>query len=144
MAEPYDLLLGRTTYQMFASAFDGEGTKGGEAHLLTRLTKYVVAGGSTPMTWANSIRLEGNPADTVARLKADDGPLLQVHGSWRLVQTLLANDLIDEYRLWTFPAIVGSGKRLFAEGTAPRQLRLIRTDSTAGGAVMRIYRRASD
>ena len=76
------------------------------------------------------------------RLKAGDGPLIQVHGSAEMIQTLLAHHLIDEFRLWTFPVVVGEGKRLFADGVAPGNLSLVRTGSTGNGVVMTIYRRA--
>ena len=77
----------------------------------------------------------------MAKLKAQDGLLLQVHGSWQLIQLLLANDLVDEFRLWTFPVTVGSGKRLFADGVAPNNLKLVKTEPTSNGVVMGIYRR---
>ena len=83
----------------------------------------------------------GYSGGEIERLKAGNGPLIQVHGSAELIQTLLAYDLIDEYRLWTFPVVVGGGKRLFAEGTAPKSFRLVRTGSTDNGVVMSIYRR---
>ena len=82
------------------------------------------------------------PAE-IARLKTQDGLLLQVHGSWQLIQTLLAHDLVDEFRLWVFPVVVGSGKRLFGPDAPPRDLALVKTKSTANGALMCIYRRAS-
>jgi dihydrofolate reductase len=78
--------------------------------------------------------------EEIAQLKAQDGPLLQVHVSSGLIQTLLAHNLIDEFRLWTFPVVLGNGKRLFGTGSAPEKLRLIKSQTTAGGVVMGIYR----
>ena len=86
--------------------------------------------------------ITGDIAAEVVKLKADDGPLLQVHGSWQLTQTLLANGLVDVFRLWTFPVVVGSGKRLFGENSAPTGLTLLKSEPTPSGAVMSLYRRS--
>jgi dihydrofolate reductase len=111
------------------------------AKKLNSATKYVVTSTLAELNWNKSERVAGDVTVAVAGLKARDGPLLQVHGSWQLAQTLLANDLVDEFRLWVFPVVVGSGKRLFGRGTATKALTLLRTSSTANGAVMSIYRR---
>ena len=103
--------------------------------------KYVVSETPPELTWMNSVRISGDVCAEVERLKAQDGPLLQVHGSWQLIQTLLVNDLIDEYRLWIFPRLVGGGKRLFEAGAPVGPLQLIKTEPTSNGAVMCIYRR---
>jgi dihydrofolate reductase len=92
------------------------------------------------LEWENSIRISGDIAKEVRRLKNQDGPLLQIHGSWQLIQTLLSNDLIDEFRLWIFPVLLGSGKRLFDQGTMPASSTLTRTDRTPGGVAMNFYR----
>lgn len=110
MAEPYDLLLGRTTYDIFARAH-GSNIEDGEPHPMTAATKYVATSDPRSLKWENSIPLTGDIASEVANLKQQDGPLLQVHGSWKLVQTLIAHDLVDEYRLWTFPVIVADANR---------------------------------
>lgn len=133
MAEPYDMLFGRTTYESFASAFSQEST-------MTGATKYVASSSPVSDAWANTVPLTGDTVDAIAELKTQEGPLLQVHGSWGLIQTLLANQLIDEYRLWTFPVVTGAGKRLFDDGLSPGPLKLIKTKSTASGVVMTIYR----
>ena len=136
MATPYDLLLGRRTYELFARSQAGDAkTPMGQA------TKYVVTSSPETLAWTGSQALTGDVAQSVARLKAEDGPLLQVHGSWQLCQTLLREDLVDLYRLWTFPVVVGEGKRLFANGAAPGNLELIDAASTPGGAIMSLYRR---
>ena len=104
--------------------------------------KYVATTSAThPLNWQNSTRISGDVAAEIAQLKAQDGPLLQVHGSWRLIQTLLEHDLIDEFRLWTFPVTLGDGKRLFGQGTGPADLTLVKTGATPNGVVMGIYRR---
>lgn len=141
MAEPYDLLLGRKTYEIFAPHFSNAGEDNGEAALLNKATKYVATNTLTDLGWNNSIAITGDIATGVARLKTQEGPLLQVHGSWRLIQTLLANDLVDEMRLWTFPVVVGSGKRLFGHDPARRDLMLTRSRTTSNDVVMGIYRR---
>lgn len=138
MASPYDLLLGRKTYDLFAAHFINASDDP-----MNNATKFVATSTPSTLAWKNSRGITGNIAVEVARLKEQDGPLLQVHGSWKLIQTLLSHGLIDEFRLWIFPAVVGSGKRLFSEGTAPTGLTLIKTDSTPTGAVMGIYRRAA-
>ncbi|MEM9555730.1 MAG: dihydrofolate reductase family protein [Acidobacteriota bacterium] len=141
MSEPYDLLLGRTTYNLFASSFAEASEDNPVAAMLNRATKYVVTSAHDELVWQNSKRISGDVAAQVARLKEQDGPLLQVHGSWQLVQTLLAHELVDECRLWTFPVVVGSGKRLFGTGSSPWNLSLVKAEATPSGAVMTIYRR---
>jgi dihydrofolate reductase len=141
MAEPYDLLLGRTTYDMFASGFSNAGNDDPVANKLNNATKYVVTSTQDELNWKNTLQITGDVPTEVTKLKTQDGPLLQVHGSWQLVQTLLANELVDEIRLWTFPVIVGSGKRMFGDGRLPSTLTLVKTDACPSGAVMAIYRR---
>ena len=140
MAEPYDILFGRKTYELFAGHFPN--VDGPQANLLNDATKYVATNTLNKLEWRNSVLVKGDIAAQVARLKQQDGPLLQVHGSSNLIQTLLAHDLIDEFRLWTFPVVVGSGKRLFGQGCVPGDLTLVKSGSTANGVVMGIYRRA--
>jgi len=140
MQEPYDLLLGRKTYESFASYWVNA-EEGAETNTLNDSTKYVATNTLTNLEWQHSIALNGDIAAEVAKLKAQDGKLLQVHGSWQLIQLLLAHDLVDEFRLWVFPLTVGPGKRLFDEDTAPKNLQLVKTASTPNGVVMTIYRR---
>ncbi|MCP4384463.1 MAG: dihydrofolate reductase [Hyphomicrobiales bacterium] len=141
MAEPYDLLLGRRTYQIFAPNF-ATASDSLEAGRLNAATKYVATTTHSQLDWQPSIALTGDIAAEVARLKHRDGPLLQVHGSWQLIQTLLVHDLIDEFRLWTFPLVAGSGKRLFGGNARPTSLTLVKSGSTVNGVIMSIYRRA--
>ncbi|NOX83890.1 MAG: dihydrofolate reductase [Alphaproteobacteria bacterium] len=137
MAAPYDILLGRKTYELFAPHF----STAGDENPMNSATKFVATSTLTKLEWVNSVILSGDITEEVSRLKGQDGPLLQVHGSWQLIQTLLANDLIDEFRIWTFPVIVGAGKRLFGEGAMPNDLTLVKADTTSTGATMSIYRR---
>jgi dihydrofolate reductase len=141
MVTPYDLLLGRKTYEIFAPHFADLADGSAEASILNKAKKYVVTKTLKNLTWQNSIPIGGDIAAEVAQLKQQDGPLLQVHGSWQLIQTLLSNDLVDEFRLWTFPVLTGSGKRLFSQGHAQKRLTLVKSRTTSNGAVMSIYRR---
>ena len=139
MAEPYDLLLGRTTYENFASAFANSDNNNPIAEKLNKAKKFVVTSTLKDLQWQNSERITGDVAAEVSRLKEQDGPLLQVHGSWQLIQTLLTHRLIDEFRLWTFPVILGGGKRLFADGAIPTNLKLTKSEPCASGAFMSFY-----
>ncbi|QLC24451.1 dihydrofolate reductase [Parasphingopyxis algicola] len=141
MHEPYDLLLGRKTYDLFAPHWSAAPPEEGPAAMLNDAVKHVVTSRSDGLDWQNSRPLTGDVGAAVSRLKSEDGALIQVHGSWQLIQALLEHDLIDEYRLWTFPVVLGAGKRLFEDGAPRRKLALAKTAATPGGAVMRIYRR---
>ena len=143
MAAPYDLLLGRKTYEIFAAHWPHVGNDP-VANKLNNATKFVATSTLSKLEWKNSIRISGDIAAEVSRLKDQDGPLLQVHGSWQLIQNLLSHELIDEFRLWTFPLVVGPGKRLFGQGTVPTDLTLIKTKTTSNGVMMSIYRRAGN
>jgi len=140
MTPPFDLLLGRKTYEIFAGYWPNSTEDG--ADLLNNATKHVASRTLDRVDWQNSRLLEGEAADAVAALKETDGPELQVHGSGNLIQTLLAHDLVDELRLWVFPVVLGSGKRLFAEGTVPAGLELTDSKVSSTGVVMLTYQRA--
>ena len=144
MAEPYDMLFGRTTYELFASHWPNEGTDNPAAGKLNSAKKYVATSSPDNLPpWQNTTPITGDVVAKVSELKAQDGPLIQVHGSGDLIQTLLANDLIDEFRLWTFPVMLGAGKRLFSGGTAPASLNTVKSGTTPNGVVMGIYRRSA-
>lgn len=113
------------------------------ADRINHAAKFVATETLGELGWNNSVRITGDVAEGVSRLKEQDGPLLQVHGSWQLIQTLLAHGLIDEFRLWTFPVVVGSGKRLFGSGSVPTDLTLTKTKAGPSGAVMTIYRKTN-
>lgn len=142
MAQPYDLLLGRKTYEIFAAAFSAADDQDPAAAQLNQAKKFVVTSTLRALPWQNSVPIHGDIAAQVSQLKQQDGPLLQVHGSWQLIQTLLAQRLIDEFRLWTFPVVAGAGKRLFADGAVPGRLELIKSAACANGAYMSFYRPA--
>ncbi len=139
MAEPYDLLLGRTTYDSFASFHGSAADDNPTGDKLRQAKKYVVTSGVEPLNWHNLEKITGDIGTEISKLKAQDGPLLQVHGSWQLIQALLKHQLIDEFRLWTFPVIVGAGKRLFADGTVPTNLKLTKFETCPSGAFLNFY-----
>jgi dihydrofolate reductase len=138
MRPPFDLVLGRKTYDIFAAhwphATDDPGAKP-----LNDATKYVVSRSRPTLEWSNSVLIEGDAAEGVAALKNEDGPELQVHGSGNLIQTLMRHNLVDRYRLWTFPLVIGSGKRLFSDGTIPLGLKLVDSAVSTTGVVMGTY-----
>ena len=138
MSVPFDLVLGRKTYDIFAAHWPHASDEDG-AKPLNDATTYVASKGRPALGWGPSVLIEGNVADGVTALKEQDGPELQVHGSGDLVQTLLRHQLVDEYRLWVFPLVIGSGKRLFAHGTVPAGLRLVDSTVSTTGVVMGTY-----
>jgi dihydrofolate reductase len=140
MAEPYDLLLGRNTYDIFAPHFASDESGNPTAQKLNEAKKYVVTSRSDELTWQNSEKISGDIAVVISALKEKAGPLLQVHGSWQLIQSLLSNGLIDELRLWTFPVVVGSGKRLFSDTAVPTKYNLTKFESCPSGAFMHFYK----
>jgi dihydrofolate reductase len=133
MAEPFALVIGRRTYDIFAAHWP-HATEDPGAKPMNEATKYVASRGRRTLEWSNSVAIEGDAAEGVAALKRQDGPELQVHGSADLLQTLVRHQLIDQYRLWTFPVVLGTGKRLFAGGAVPSGFRLVGTPvvSTTG------------
>jgi dihydrofolate reductase len=140
---PFDLLLGRRTYEIFAAYWPHAPEEAG-AKPLNDATKYVVSHGRPALEWSPSILVEGEAAEGVAELKETDGPELQVHGSGNLVQTLMRHSLVDEYRLWVFPLVIGSGKRLFADGTIPAGLRLVDNKVSTTGVVIGTFEPAGE
>ncbi|MEX2029655.1 MAG: dihydrofolate reductase family protein [Anaerolineales bacterium] len=136
-------LLGRKTYEIFAGSWpkSTDPADGGATALNTR-PKYVASRTLSKVEWNNSTLLKGDLPNEVAKLKAQEGGEIQVHGSGDLLQTLLKHDLVDTLRLWQFPVTLGTGKRLFGQGTIPASFRLIDTQMTATGAVLHVYERA--
>jgi dihydrofolate reductase len=143
MSAPFDLVLGRRTYDIFAAHWPHASEEDG-AKPLNEATKYVASRGRPHLEWDRSVLIEGDLAEGIATLKQGEGPELQVHGSGNLVQTLLRHDLVDEFRLWVFPLVLGSGKRLFADGTAPAGLRLVDSVVSTTGVVIGTYEPAGD
>ena len=138
-------LLGRKTYEIFAGSWPNSTDPADEiATALNTRPKFVASRTLDKVTWNNSILLKGEVAGEVAKLKAQAGGEIQVHGSGDLLQTLLKHDLIDTLRIWHFPVVLGTGKRLFGEGTIPRSFRLVDTQLASTGAVLHVYERAGD
>ena len=143
MGKPFDLVLGRKTYEIFA-AYWPHATEEQGAKPLNDATKHVASRALRSLEWERSFLIEGDVVEGIAALKQQDGPELQVHGSGNLIQTLLQNNLIDEFRLWMFPVVVGSGKRLFADGTAPSGLKLVDSAVSTTGVMIGTYVPAGD
>jgi dihydrofolate reductase len=141
MAHPFDLLLGRKTYQLFAAHWPRV-TDDSTADVLNGARKYVATRTLTDATWQNTVILDRDVVARVAELKAQDGPEIQVHGSSDLAQTLLAAQLIDEFRLWHFPVLVGKGKRLFRDGVPPTGLTLGEITTSSTGVIMTVWTRS--
>ena len=143
MSKPFDLVLGRTTYDILGGHWPKNPEEDG-AKPLNDATKYVASRGKPDLHWSPSVLIEGDAAEGIAALKQEDGPELQVHGSGNLIQTLLRLNLVDEYRLWVFPVLIGSGKRLFAEGTMPAGLKLVDSKVSSTGVVIGTYEPAGE
>jgi dihydrofolate reductase len=136
-------LLGRKTYEIFAASWPKSTDPADEiATALNTRPKFVASRTLDKVTWNNSRLLKGDVAEEVAKLKVQEGGEIQVHGSSDLLQTLLKHNLIDTLRIWQFPVVVGTGKRLFGEGAIPGSFRLVDTQQTATGAVLHVYERA--
>jgi len=136
MSEPFDLLLGRKTFDIFASYWPQHKEEGPG---INNATKYVAS--KTPFTsdWETTIVLENDVVKKVKELKESDGPELQVHGSGNFIQTLLKHDLVDEFHLKIFPVTVGAGKRLFDGGTLPAAFKVTHSETTPAGVVVVSY-----
>lgn len=140
---PFDLLLGRRTYEIFAAHWPYAGEEDPIAKVFNRITKYVATSSDAPLTWQNSVALH-DPTAEVAKLKQQDGPNLLIQGSTVLIQTLLKHDLIDEIDVMVFPLILGKGKRMFGEGAIPAALKLVDSKASSTGVVMSRYRREGE
>jgi dihydrofolate reductase len=152
-AKPFALLLGRRTYEIFAAHWPYVNEKHGEnpkenslddpfADALNAARKYVVSEGPPALSWNNTTNIPGNVVEEIRKLRDEDGPELQVHGSAHLIQTLLKHDLVDEFRLMTFPVTLGGGKKLFADGTQPLAFKLVRSATSSTGVIMAVYEKA--
>jgi dihydrofolate reductase len=143
-SRPFAMVLGRTTYDIMA-AFWPHASEEECGKVFNDATKFVASRGRPSLEeWSNSVLIEGDAAEGLAALKQQDGPELQVHGSANLIQTLLRHNLVDEYRLWVFPLVLGSGKRLFADGTIPSGLRLVDSTVSSTGVVIGTYQPAGE
>lgn len=141
MSGPADLLLGRKTYEIFAGHWPQHED---EWPGINSRTKYVASNTLTSSTWSNTVFLNGKVAEKVKGLKQQDGPDLQVHGSSHLIQTLLENDLVDEFWLKIFPVTLGTGKRLFDKGTIPASFTLVESKTSPVGVIFASFKRAGD
>ncbi len=139
MAGEYDLLLGRKTYDIFASYWPHHTD---EWPQVNEITKYVVSKTLDDPKWENSIVLKD--VESIKKLKTEGGKMLQVHGSGQLIQTLMEHDLVDEFWLKIFPVTLGQGKKLFAEGTMPATFTLEKTLVTSPGVIFANYKRAGE
>jgi dihydrofolate reductase len=137
------LLLGRVTYEQFATAWPSMTDEDGFAERMNALPKYVASTTlREPLAW-NATLLDSDVPAAVAKLKQQPGGDLLVQGSGTLVRTLMQRNLIDAYQLWVHPVVLGSGKRLFADGVAPTSLQLVDTKTTSAGVVVLSYQTAA-
>jgi len=142
MGHPYDLLLGRKTYEIFAAHWPHSTDPAAEG--LNNARKYVASKTLKKLEWKNSTLLGPDIVTEIKNLKRQDGPEIQVHGSSNLIQTLLKNDLVDEFKLKIFPVTVGKGKRLFGEGAIPAGYKLVQSQTTPTGVMVATYTRAGE
>jgi len=140
--QPFDLLLGRRTYDIFAAHWPSFADDGEIGSLFARIGKYVVSGSDIPLAWEGSHRLDG--IEALAALRAEDGPNLVIQGSSTLYPQLLAHGLLDRLVTMTAPVVLGQGKRLFGEGTPAGKFKLIEHRVTAGGTAMATYEPAGE
>jgi dihydrofolate reductase len=143
VSRPFAMVLGRKTYDIMAAYWPDADEEAG-AKVFNDATKYVASRSQPRLEWSNSELIEADAADGLAALKKEDGPELQVHGSGDLIQTLLRDNLVDEFRLWIFPLVIGTGKRLFAEGTIPAALKLTDSKVSTTGVVIGTYEPAGE
>ena len=141
MGRPFDLLLGRKTFEIFAAYWphhEGEGAG------INKATKYVASNTLTTHEWSKSVFLSGDVGKEIKKLEQQDGPELQVHGSGNLIQTLLKHDLVDEFWIKIFPVTLGMGKRLFDKGTIPASYTLVESKSLPSGVLIANFKRAGE
>jgi dihydrofolate reductase len=142
-SRPFAMVLGRRTYDIMAAFWPTAPEEAG-GKVFNEATKYVASRNPLTAEWSNSVLLEGDAGDALAALKAEDGPELQVHGSANLIQTLLRRNLVDQFRLWVFPVVLGSGKRLFGDGAIPAGLKLLDSKVSTTGVVMGVWEPAGE
>ena len=144
-SKPFDLLLGRKTYEIFAAYWPYvNADQNPFAAKLNSAKKYVASKTLTKLDWNNSELINGDVPEGIKRIKEQDGLEIQVHGSGNLVQTLLKHDLVDELWLKIFPVTLGPGKRLFAEGTIPAGFKLLESGISPSGVIIVNYERAGE
>ena len=141
LGQPFDLLLGRKTFEIFASYWPQHPEEGPE---INSATKYVASNTLKSHEWEKSVFLSGNVPEEIKKLKAEEGLDLQVHGSGELIQTLLEHDLVDEFWLKIFPVTLGMGKRLFGNGTISAAFTLVDSKTSPTGVIVATLKRAGD
>jgi dihydrofolate reductase len=139
MGEPFDLLVGRKTFDIFAAYWPKQ-----DEDVFKNVKKYVVSTKPVDTSWKETVLVTGDAVTEIKKLKEGDGPMLQVHGSGNLIQTLLKNDLVDELWLKIFPVTLGKGKRLFGEGTTSAAFTLTDSKVSPSGVIIAYYKRAGD
>ncbi|MDE1975607.1 MAG: dihydrofolate reductase [Patescibacteria group bacterium] len=144
MGLPFELLLGRKTYDIFAAYWPTAKTDSEVAVPFNATKKYVVSHKDMKLDWQNSELVTGDVVGRIRELKKMSGPDLLVHGSGNLIQTLLENGLIDRMHIWTFPVTVGAGKRLFAEGSRPASWKLVESKTSSTGVIIGTYEPAGE
>lgn len=140
MGQPFDLLLGRKTYDVFAGYWPQQGSD----DPINIAKKYVVTSKPVQIDWQGTVPISGDVAAEIKKLKQQDGPMLQVHGSSQLIQALLKHDLVDELWLKVFPVVLGKGKRLFGTGAIPAAFELMESTATPSGVVIAAYKRGGE
>ena len=138
MGRPFDLLLGRKTFEIFASYWPHHESPINEA------TKYVVSKTLTQHTWKKSVFINEDVVAQIKKIKQIDGPEIQVHGSGNLIQTLMKGELVDEFWIKIFPVTLGKGKRLFGEGTIPASYKLVESILSPSGVIVATFNRAGE
>lgn len=141
MSMPFDLLLGRKTFEIFASYWPDHPEEGAG---INQATKYVASTTLSTHPWEKTVFLKGDVGREIKRLKEGDGPDLQVHGSSNFLQTLLKHDLVDEFWLKIFPLTLGKGKRLFGDGSLPGAFTLVDATTTPSGVMVAAFKRAGE
>jgi dihydrofolate reductase len=142
MGRPFDLLLGRKTYEIFASYWPHQTDP--VASAFNKATKYVASTTATKYDWEKTVILKDNVVEQIKKLKEEEGSELQVHGSGNFIQTLLRDDLVDEFWLKIFPITLGQGKRLFNTGTIPAAFTLIESKTSPSGVIIASFKRAGE
>jgi dihydrofolate reductase len=147
MAKPFDLLLGRKTYEIFAAYWPyikSDNPNYPIARKFNSAKKYVASTTLGKLDWSNSTLIKGDIVQAIKELKEQNGPELQIYGSGNLIQTLLKHDLVDEFRLKIYPITLGTGKRLFGNGTIPAGFKLVDSKTSTTGVIIADYERAGD
>lgn len=141
MSRPFDLLLGRKTFEIFAAYWPQHEEEGAG---INQATKYIVSNTLTKHEWNKSVFISNNVVDEIKKLKQQEGPDLQVHGSSNLIQTLLKHDLVDEFWLKIFPVTLGRGKHLFDNGTKPASYTLTDSRTSPAGVIIATFKRSGE